>query len=285
MPLTGADDLGRPMRQDELGQLARAFNGCVARLRAALQTQRQFMADASHELRTPVSIIRTAADVALSREHRDEAEYREALAIAGAQSRRLGTLVDDMLVLARADAGGYPLRCVDFYLDDVGRRVPAGGRACWPRTRGVTVAATGATDVVGPWRRGAAAAAAAQPAAERRPAHAGRRRRHRVDVVPARLRGVASRVTDSGAGIPPEPIGHGSSSGSCSSIRRAAAKGPGLGLTIAQWIAEAHGGSLSVASTGPGGTTFCVTLPAASTTGAAAPAPLAAHETTVAAPV
>ena len=118
IPLTGLEDLGLP-RDDELGQLARAFNGLVARLRAALQTQRQFMADASHELRTPVSIIRTAADVTLSREHRDEAEYREALAMAGAQSRRLGTLVEDMLVLARADAGAYPLRPVELYLDDV----------------------------------------------------------------------------------------------------------------------------------------------------------------------
>src|SRR5262249_42513749 len=89
LPLTGSDDLGRPTRRDELGQLTLAFNGLVARLRAALQTQRQFMADASHELRTPVSIIRTAADVSLSRDGRTEADYRETLAIVGGQSRRL----------------------------------------------------------------------------------------------------------------------------------------------------------------------------------------------------
>jgi signal transduction histidine kinase len=70
IPLTGLDDLGETDRTDELGQLARAFNGLVARLRAALQTQRQFMADASHELRTPVSVVRTAAEVTLSRDRR-----------------------------------------------------------------------------------------------------------------------------------------------------------------------------------------------------------------------
>ena len=77
------------------------------------------MADASHELRTPVSVVRATAEVTLSREHRDEAEYREAMAIVGGQARRLGRLVEDMLVLARADAGGYPLRPVDLYLDEV----------------------------------------------------------------------------------------------------------------------------------------------------------------------
>ena len=77
------------------------------------------MADASHELRTPMSIIRSAADVALSRDRRSHQEYREALAIVGDQSRRVGRLVDDMLVLARADAGGYPLHVVDLDLSEV----------------------------------------------------------------------------------------------------------------------------------------------------------------------
>ncbi len=102
----GMTDLGESDRRDELGQLARAFNGLLARLRQTLETQRAFMADASHELRTPVSVIQSAADVTLAHEGRDEREYREALTHVAAESRRLGRLVDDMLVLARADAGG-----------------------------------------------------------------------------------------------------------------------------------------------------------------------------------
>jgi len=259
IPLTGLEDLGPAPRDDELGQLARAFNGLVARLRAALQTQRQFMADASHELRTPVSIIRTAAEVTLGRERRQEAEYREALAMAGAQSRRLGMLVEDMLVLARADAGAYPLRPVDVYLDEVVEecRRAVGVLAA---DRGIAVQATGASDV--PVRGDEELLRRLmlnllQNAIQHSPAQGV----VSVDVAPNGSR-VYLRVSDTGAGIADadrerifdrfvqlDPS------------RRA--DGTGLGLPIARWIAEAHEGSLSLESTGPSGSTFCVVLPAA----------------------
>jgi two-component system OmpR family sensor kinase len=258
VPLTGMEDLGVPARDDELGQLARAFNGLVARLRAALETQRQFMADASHELRTPVSVIRTASEVTLSRDHRDEVEYREALTMAGAQARRLGTLVEDMLVLARADAGGYPLRPVDLYLDDVVdecRRAVA----VLATDRGITVTSTGPTDV--PVRGDEELLRRLlvnllQNAVQHTPKGGA----VSVDVSPNGSN-VYVRVTDSGKGI---------ADADRSRIfdrfvqldpsRRAA--GTGLGLTIAKWIAEAHQGSLSLESSGPDGSTFCVVLPA-----------------------
>jgi len=106
-------------RDDELGVLTAAFNGLLTRLRDALRAQRQFMADASHELRTPVSIVRTATDVAIARPVPEEAEYHETLAIISTQAQRLSRLLDSMLVLARADAGGYPVRPVDLYLEEI----------------------------------------------------------------------------------------------------------------------------------------------------------------------
>ena len=259
IPLTGMEDLGPPPRDDELGQLARAFNGLVARLRAALQTQRQFMADASHELRTPVSVIRTASEVTLSREHRDETEYREALTMAGAQSRRLSRLVEDMLVLARADAGGYPLRPVDLYIDDVVNQCRRAVDVL-ASERGITVTSTGPSDI--PVRGDEELLRRLmvnllQNAVQ----HTRKGGTVSIDVAPNGSH-VYVRVKDNGEGIPAadrdrifdrfvqlDPS------------RRA--EGTGLGLTIAKWIAEAHDGSLDLESSGPGGSTFCVTLPSA----------------------
>ena len=259
IPLTGLEDLGQPRRTDELGQLATAFNGLVARLRAALQTQRQFMADASHELRTPVSIVRATADVMLSRDHRDEAEYREAVAIVGGQARRLGRLVEDMLVLARADAGGYPLRPVDLYLDEV---VADCRRAVdvLATERGVTIRSAGSPDI--PFcgdedllRR--LVLNVLQNAVQHTPEGGSVAVDIRQEPEAVRI-----RVTDEGPGIPPDdqrrifdrfvqldPARRG--------------QGTGLGLPIAKWIAEAHAGTLVLERSGPDGTTFCVSLPTA----------------------
>lgn len=260
IPPTGLEDLGETQRTDELGQLAAAFNGLVARLRAALQTQRQFMADASHELRTPVSVVRATSDVMLSRGHREEAEYREAIAIVGGQARRLGRLVEDMLVLARADAGGYPLQPVDLYLDEV---VAECRRAVdvLATERGVTIRSNGGPDI--PFRGDEdllrrLVLNVLQNAVQHTPSGGS----VAVDIEQERQE-VRIRVTDEGHGIPPDdqrkifdrfvqldPARRG--------------QGTGLGLPIARWIAEAHRGTLVLEHSGPQGTTFCVSLPVSS---------------------
>jgi signal transduction histidine kinase len=226
-------------------------------IREALRIQRQFTADASHELRTPVSVVRAAAEVALSREHRDEPEYRETLSIVGSQARRMSRLVDDMLVLARADAGGYPLRPVDFYLDEV---IAECCRAVdvLAAERGVTIRSSAALEI--PYRGDEdllrqLVLNVLQNAVQHSPPGGSVAIDVERDAATVKM-----RVTDSGAGVPAEdeqrifdrfvqldPSRRG--------------QGTGLGLPIARWIAEAHHGTLVLVRSGAGGSTFCVSLP------------------------
>lgn len=112
--------------RDELGGLAVVLNGLLARLEEAFDLQqraanqqRQFMADASHELRTPVTALCSVADVALARPDRDPTELVEALDVVRGEGRRLGRVVDDLLLLARADAGELPVRPEPLFLEEL----------------------------------------------------------------------------------------------------------------------------------------------------------------------
>src|SRR4051794_3860944 len=103
---------------EELTVLAASFNDLLARLDQSFETMRRFVADASHELRTPLSVIRAEADLAISKD-RPAGEYRESLALILDESRRLSCLIDDLLNLARADAGAVKLRVDAFYFNDL----------------------------------------------------------------------------------------------------------------------------------------------------------------------
>ena len=105
--------------RDELGHLALSFNSLLDRLNQSFERQRRFMADASHELRTPVAILRGEAEVALSQQARSSEEYRESLGVLHHEAERLTHIVEDLFTLTRADAGQYPLQPRDFYLEEL----------------------------------------------------------------------------------------------------------------------------------------------------------------------
>ncbi len=92
--------------KSELGRLARVLNATFDRLRAAFEQQRRFTADASHELRTPVTIVLAQVEQALAKERSPE-EYRGALEACGRAAARMKSLVSGLLMLARADAGRW----------------------------------------------------------------------------------------------------------------------------------------------------------------------------------
>jgi two-component system, OmpR family, sensor kinase len=98
-----------PRASDEIRRLGETLNEMLARLEAAFERERRFVADASHELRTPLTTLRAELELAL-RGERDAAELRAAVASAHEEARRMSTLADDLLVLARADQGRLPVR-------------------------------------------------------------------------------------------------------------------------------------------------------------------------------
>jgi signal transduction histidine kinase len=249
--------LAAPNPVDELGALAASFNGLLTRLDAVLAQQRNFMADASHELRTPVSIARTALEVCLGRPSRSEGEYRDSLKVVAAQMRRLSRVVDDLLTLARADAAGLRVEREPLYLDEVVAEVVSEARVL-AAAKGVTLGSAGATDVEarGDERMLRQLFLNLLDNAIRHTPEGGR-----VEVgLSVVEQGVEVTVSDGGPGIPDadrdrifERF-----------VRldgRHAPEGAGLGLPIARAIAEAHRGSLGLARSGPGGSTFVVRLP------------------------
>ncbi len=105
--ISGGDDLKKriPVRGgDELAQLGAAFNGMIRRLDEAFEAERQFTADASHELRTPMAVLMAQCEEALSGE-KTAAEYRDALFVIQRQGRRMSRLISGILELARMERG------------------------------------------------------------------------------------------------------------------------------------------------------------------------------------
>lgn len=114
-----------PPSGDEISRLAVTLNQMLARLHAAVEHERRFVADASHELRTPLALLQTELELALRRP-RPREELEDALRSASEETERLVRLAEDLLLIARADQGPLPIRRehveVDQLLADVARR-------------------------------------------------------------------------------------------------------------------------------------------------------------------
>src|SRR5438128_468832 len=120
---------------DELGRLGTVLNALLERLERSFQQQKQLLADTSHELRTPITIVRSEAEVTLSRERSAE-EYRQALEIIHSEATHLTHLIDSVLLLARADARENRVARERFSLNEVIERSAQAVRTL-AATRGV----------------------------------------------------------------------------------------------------------------------------------------------------
>jgi two-component system, OmpR family, sensor kinase len=254
--------LAVPNRRDELGQLALSFNQLLDRLDQAFERQRRFISDASHELRTPVAILRGEADVTLSRSDRSPEEYRESLAILRDESQRLMHIIEDLFTLTRADAGQYPIALREFYLDELTGEILHQARS-----------------LVIP--KQIALKSSIEPELLFRGDEALLRRlllnllENAIKYTPVggaihlKVGKDANKfvvsVTDSGLGIPPDLRERIFERFFRVDKARARAEsdtgGAGLGLSIARWIAEAHDGRLVVSRSDATGSTFTATFP------------------------
>jgi two-component system OmpR family sensor kinase len=249
--------------RDELGRLAQVFNELLARLDNSFHLQRRFMADASHELRTPIAIICGEAEVTLSRDERAAEDYCESLSIVQDEGRRLKRIVEDLFLLARADAGQYPLSQTDFYLDELINECVRAVRTL-AATRGVKLFCE--PTIESPMRGDEGLMQRMilnllDNAIKHTPAQG---------TVTVRLARDGTEylitVTDTGQGISTEEQPHiferfyrvdkargrGDTDGG---------SGAGLGLSIARWVAEVHHGRLELLRSDESGSTFKASLP------------------------
>jgi len=253
-----------PENNSELGRLARIFNDLLARLDESFAQQRRFMADASHELRTPVAVVCGESEVALSQPLREETEYRESLTIVNDEGQRLTRMVEDLFTLARADAGEYPLVVADFYLDE-------SVNECVRSVRSLAVQKDLEILYEAPVKE--IAFRGDEPLVRRMVLnllhnaikYTPKGGQVRVSVQ-ERQRHCEVVVSDTGPGIPaaaqPQVFDRFFRVDKARSRDESLnGSGAGLGLSIAKWVAELHGGSIALDRSDSAGSTFIISLP------------------------
>lgn len=246
---------------DEMDELASHFNDMLSRLEQSFIQQKQFMADASHELRTPIASLRAEASVTLSKPRSVE-EYRESLTHIRNEARRLSSIVDDLFTLARLDANDGLIHTENVSLDEI-VSASVSRLEMLAEDRGMTIhfSPTGETRCNGD------------------PVLIDRVMTNLLDNAIKYGReggsvsvGIDSRngshvitVGDDGTGIPADAQQwiFNRFYRADGARTRTEAGGAGLGLSIAWQIARAHGGNLELTSSGPQGSTFTLILPKA----------------------
>jgi heavy metal sensor kinase len=241
---------------DEMGRLAAVFNQTLGRLEQSFEQMRRFTADVSHQLRTPLTAIRSVGEVGLRAGRRDEASYRAVIGSMLEETDRLAVLVDRLLTLSRAEMHQAtlttgPVNLVELAQDVVGHL----GVLAEEKGQSISVDASGApTAIVDRVLLRQALINLVDNAIKFTP-NGGQ-----VSIRVSGSNGIALvDVSDTGPGIPAtaqERIFDRFYRGDEES-----GTGTGLGLSIAKGAVEANGGDLKLAYSGPDGTTFRIILP------------------------
>ncbi len=252
-----------PRTGDELERLSETLNQMLERLALSFRRITQFTADASHELRTPVALIRTTAELAL-RKKRPSVEREEALRQILFEAERASGLIENLLTLARADSGKETLRLERTDVSAMVRETAfvAGKMA---DGAGIQLEADVPDHPI---------MALIDSQAIRRVILILLDNAFKYTPAPGKVdlslgiapNAVVIEVRDSGIGILSEDLPHIFERFYQADKARSGNGGAGLGLAIARWIVEQHGGSIGVESSSGQGTLLRVTLPVASAT-------------------
>jgi heavy metal sensor kinase len=253
--------LAVPPASDELRRLSETLNAMLGRIEASVKRITQFTADASHDLRTPVALIRTSAELALRRS-RTEEEYRETLSRILATSEETTHLIENLLTLARADAGAAELHFEDLDLVPHLERIAAEA-GILAASKGIQVSSELAA---GPVRVSADPAAierllliVVENAVKYTPSGGKIALNLSNGAGSARI-----EVRDSGIGISGKDLPHiFERFYRADQARSRETGGSGLGLAIAHWIVDLHGGLIEAESASGNGSVFRITLPTA----------------------
>lgn len=232
----------------------------------AITHMRRFMADAAHELRTPLTVIRSRSEIALQ-QPRDPADYRNALMGIERESVRLSRIVDDLLMLARADTGERPLDLRRIFLDDVTLEAAEAARAIAERKSvRLEVDSFEESAIVGDADLLRQLVMILLDNAVKYTPGGGV---VRVDVQTTPTHATLT-VSDTGVGVGAEQLPHvfdrfyrGDPSRTRNAGDTGSSEGAGLGLSIAQWIAEEHGAIIRLESQPGRGTSAVVQFPLA----------------------
>ena len=252
-----------PPAGDEVSRLALTLNDMLARLQAAVEHERRFVADASHELRTPLALLRTELDLALRRP-RSREELESALRSAAEETQRLSRLADDLLLIARADQGSLPIQLevvgAGDLLADAATRFA--GRA-EQLGRELHVEETALQLEADPLRVGQALANLVDNALTHGEGV--------VELVAQERDGLVElHVRDGGSGFPDDFQARAFDRFSRADEARSRG-GSGLGLSIVELVARAHGGAAGLADGPSGGADVWISLPRATPSRAAQP--------------
>ena len=241
----------RPKADDEIGRLAATMNRMLERLESARNSQRRFVSDASHELRSPITTIRQHAEVALAHpEHVTAAELAE---VVLAEQQRMQRLVEDLLLLARVDEH-VPLTRAAVDLDDLA--FEEGHRLRSATSKRVDTSGVNAVRVQGD-------ADALRRMVRNVGENAVRHASSRVDVtLVERGEEVVLTIDDDGPGIPAtERARVLQRFVRLDEARSRDEGGSGLGFSIVDEVVRAHGGSMSIEQSPLGGARIVITLP------------------------